>query len=432
MNFPPLALLIIGSWIAAPPAHAVDFSTQITDATTGEPIAGAVLWKIEERLTPLTGEFWYSEKFTSDSAGLVTGSEELKGDWWFVDAKGYAPRAFSSSAIDPTIELNRGREVTLTLVDVFDEPVRGAKLGWFLGCGHTPDIRKGVTDKNGRVVLSDFDPGEEGEWWPSGKGVRSNDLDPEWNQDRTRGVLRCSPAPLREGLVVGSNGEPLVGVFVGQPNSHRGPWARTDDTGSFQLLGADESEVWVRSPQGEDLGFFPTAIPGHPRVIRVEQPRTRDASLQLAAYSTDSGSGVAIPLTVIRVQDGWNETSQTNSEGRLTLPLANGSYLVQVGGGLGSHELVELRAELGAGMTSTIEAQLVPRPTVRVNLMGHKPNAPIMLATKDEERDISNELDSVSLPSVPCVIWTSFPSGRKSHRVTADDRLPGAVIRLTP
>ena len=105
----PLLLLALTFPRLAPLQSPQSYDVQIVDKISGLPIAGAKLWSIEEHPTPLTGEFWYSAKFLSDSAGRVDLSAlklSSSESWWYVDAPGYSPEAIFAKQPTSLIRLH--------------------------------------------------------------------------------------------------------------------------------------------------------------------------------------------------------------------------------------------------------------------------------------------------------------------------------------
>ena len=318
----------------------------------------------------------------------------------------------------------------LTLVNVFNEPVRNARVSWILGCGHAPDSRSGTTDDHGRVVLESIDPTVEAEWWISGAGVLTEPAELQWNEDRTQGIVRCLPSPARVGVLESADGRPLADHYVGQPNRHRGPWTRTDDQGRFRLFGASDSELYVRGPDGAELGSFPTALPGFPRVIRVAPPRKRSSVYELTVTGKDGGPTGSVLVTVVRVSDGWNESLRTDAEGKLRLSTSADVHILRVGGGLGLYDPVDVPALPPLESVHALGVRLSKRGTARILTAKAEPASRVWIATRSSEREVTDELDAVPMPSEECVLRCWTDQAWSFHRVTDSDREPGAVIRL--
>jgi len=424
-----LALQVTPLDAEAPPFEE-DFETRILAAESGEPIEGAQLWIVDERSTPISGEFWFSKSFTSRADGAVVGSHSPESKWWFVDADGFAPQVHFDFAPPEQFELRPGRDVLLTLLNVFDEPVRSTRVSWILGCGHTPDSRSGTTDENGQVLLRDIDPSVAAEWWISGAEVLAEYSNPQWNEDLTHGVLRCFPAPTRTGTLESADNEPLAGYYVGQPNRHRGPWSRTDERGRFRLFGANDSELQVRAPDGADLGFFPTAIPGFRRVIRLDPTHERSSHYELSVTRSDGGPIGSVPVTVIRVSDGWSENLRTDEEGKLSISTSETVHLLRVGGGRSLYDPRDVPTLPSPGNVYSLGVQLTTRRTARVQVARTEPGRRVWISTRSSDCEITDELDAVPLPNEECILRCLTDEGWSFHRVTDSDREPGSVIRL--
>lgn len=218
-------------------------SCRVVDAITGKPIHGAELLLVEERPTPLAGEFWAKRTATSDADGFVrVRSDDLKGEWdmLLLRAPGYGASAVQGVVPSLVWPLSPGIDLPIVMRDWQERPIAKARLGFCLGCGHTPDIANATTDAEGRAVLHGIDPNNEiADLYPEGPGLGIAEYARvEWAPGDLPAILRVAPGASVRGKVLDVDGKPMADVYVGAPQAHRGPWAKTSADGTFALEGA--------------------------------------------------------------------------------------------------------------------------------------------------------------------------------------------------
>lgn len=246
---------------------------RVIDEETGDPISGAEVRIIREPCCPIADRWPILHSAKSDANGWLRVPVDKRGGWVFVMAPNHAPKAEFAPVPDHPILLRRGLDVPIDVRDWWDRPVEGASIEQLLGCGHTPNVRRVVTDRNGRAVMPRVDPLEDGDLWPVKEGYASSyGSIVGWEPGRSPVMLRLSPAPVIEGIVVDHKGAGVPNVFVGAPRCHRGPWTITDASGRFRIVGAtDPSYLEVYLSDGAERPAATHKVHRHkePIVIRI-------------------------------------------------------------------------------------------------------------------------------------------------------------------
>lgn len=269
--------------VPEPPDESVSGSVEVvvTDGETGAPIAGAEVFFVEEAKTPTHGLFTPTETFRTDVDGRVTASfEDARFPRLVARAEGYGVRGESFRVGPVEVELIPEQPITVEVVDYLGRPAAGAELGVAVGCGHTPDVVAAVTDAAGRATLrgvADHDDIVD-LYVVHSELSRSTYERVPFDEVDGDGVARVIVGPgwTVEGILLDPDGRPVRGAYVGAPEVHRGPWARTDFSGSFRLVGLPPHpvELTVRGADGELLGFFGGGRPGLARILRLERGAT--------------------------------------------------------------------------------------------------------------------------------------------------------------
>lgn len=216
---------------------------RVVDGITGKPIADAELFLVEEHLTPLPGIFWHQRVATSDADGFVrVRSDDVGREWHMLllRAPGYGPSAVSGVVPSLVWPLSPGIDLPIVLRDWQGLPVPDARLGLCLGCGHTPDIANATTDAAGHAVLKGVDPNTDiADIYPEGPELGVGEYGrADWAPGDPPAIVQVARGFPVRGKVVDENGKPIADAYVGAPQVHRGPWAKTGADGSFQLDGA--------------------------------------------------------------------------------------------------------------------------------------------------------------------------------------------------
>lgn len=299
---------------------------RIVDASTQQPVSGALLYVVRERSHPTGGEFWFDAKWQADADGFVRfPGEDVPADCWvFVGADGFGTLAASKGLPthgDGVVELMPGVDWPLDVRDAFDRPLGGVDLGLCLGCGHTPDVRWVTSDLLGRAVLRCVEPAGFGSSTNRDLYPRGAERSPEYQSHRwqlgdppTR--LRLPSSRFVRGSVRSPNGRPVPGIAItSDRRQHRGPWSRTDANGVFApiaciewlVLQVGEREYTARPPAVADtfeLTLPPAPLPsGQPkaRVTVVVQdpagrplPGCRVALWHVGIHSADPAESVGL------------------------------------------------------------------------------------------------------------------------------------------
>lgn len=241
------------------------YATWVVDAETRAPLPGATLRIHHECIEPYAEIAPFVAEFRADRHGMIVVPWEQRffDCHWVYDHPGYAAQD-KYADIPEVVELERGRDVRGRIVDA----PAGIEVEYFLGCLHSPAVRRARTGADGRFVIHDADPEYGTLWavienrvaeyfnlvqaprpWPEWEAV-----DPEWGVNAS-------------GRVVDEHGEPVAGVVVYSEQTMRGPRTVTDEHGYFDLDGlAPDAEVEYFVPDGRSVemriakdGTFPGA-----------------------------------------------------------------------------------------------------------------------------------------------------------------------------
>ncbi len=236
---------------------------RVVDDLTGEPIAGAEVHLVPEHDQPLAGRFWSDRSAKSDADGFVRIRGEDARGWTMLFAPGYGPAANCGGMREMVWRLAPAHDVPVLVRDWRGAPVPGARIGFCIGCGHTPDVANGTSGRDGIAWLRGVDPlASIGDLYAQhddlGLGYHTGD----WHPGDPPFVFDCPPAVPLFGRLVDANGKPLANVPVGTRDVHRGPWAMTDAEGNFRVLGADlRSDLLAVFPDREVLFARPASFP---------------------------------------------------------------------------------------------------------------------------------------------------------------------------
>ena len=362
------------------------FEVHVTDAVTRQPVKGARVHGVHETVAPVWSDFWFRQAaLPTDARGvtaLAPSTEDATYTWTIVRAEGYAPSGtFWTPQPDTPVEVELWPVVPsrIKLLDFTGAPLGLVHLGVAVGCGHTPDVTSAVTDPLGRATL--LAVGREG--WeiadvhPVGETVRATYLDVDWeaaNEDVYETM--AAPGARLDGVLLNAEGRPLPGLAVGQPHTHRGPWAVTDARGRFRLHGLEPEvcdHLQVHDLAGNELMAFEKTRMGMKRILRLAPERsgservgeTAILEVNVEVFGETSGS---VPVLVWDVETGWLDEKAAPVGESVTFDLTDGVYEIEVGGrgtpyertNLGLHELGPIRGDA--------ELQPTLRPVVRRRL----------------------------------------------------------------
>lgn len=252
---------------------------RVVDDLTGQPLAGADVFLVEESETPLAGAFWFTRKVQTDADGWLRAPVgDIRGKWHIQvlrhPACGVATRSGFGDAI---WRVGRPFDVPVLVRDWQCRPVPGAKVGFCGGCGHTPDVVVAVAGADGVAVLRGIDPQNDiRDVYVQHAGLALGYRSLRWHPGDPPWAIDCAWAPAKSGRVVDHLGAPVAGAFVGALDVHRGPWAKTAADGTFTVLGApvDTGTSRVRLADGRDCYFQSPA--SYPATLRLPAPEAAD------------------------------------------------------------------------------------------------------------------------------------------------------------
>ena len=321
------------------------FLRRIVESATGRPVEGATVKLHCEKPHPVPDFGTPSASATSGPDGWV---RIRKGDvdpkitaryggptWAYVEAMGLAPDAsyqdFTRS--DPDWPLVPATTIRVALRDPLDRPVANAQVGLLLGCGHTPDVRQTRTGPDGVATIERVARLDRhfGQIWPVADGLKSSYVeDDSWARWERPTTARLGWGQIFEGTILTHDGKPAVGVAVGNPSYHRGPWTLTDAEGRFRLVGVhaqcddllvETAEYTVGPHKAKSSGTltvlsFDTPPPGHRTVLRLpapgEEPDDERPAEKLVVELGRAGwpeghKGATVEVMAVRGEDGWTQ-----------------------------------------------------------------------------------------------------------------------------
>ncbi len=360
--FPLVSLALLPTASAQAPATRRPIRVSVVDDASGQPIPGARVLSVDERAAPVWGEVWTTAEQQADSDGraelqAAQGSDDP--DWVIVQADGYGATGTSSFGKDGTVEFRLRPEtpITIELVDFLGRPLPLAHLGVAFGCGHTPDLVTATTGPDGRAALrgvTDYDRAIEDLYVVHPK-ISQPYYDSVPFGAAKNGVARlyCEPGCLIEGRIVLASGEPAVGYSVGNNETHRGHWARTNQRGEFCLFGCEPQTDYlsVITPGSDRKTFFHGARAGVYRTLQLngtDQPEAREDGDEDARRKTSEVRVQVnapnpldldlperlrwIPVAIWNPDNGLTKWDETDEEGFVSFSVTAGEYLLEVGG----------------------------------------------------------------------------------------------------
>ncbi|MEC8511436.1 MAG: hypothetical protein VX015_04765 [Planctomycetota bacterium] len=430
----PLALALLSLTVLPQRSEQPAFEVHVIDAVTGEPVEGARVHGVHEIVAPVWSDFWFRQAALPTNArgvaSLAPSTADAKYSWTIVRAEGYAPSGtFWTPQPDTPVEVELWPVVPsrIKLLDHTGAPLGLVHLGVAVGCGHTPDVTSTVTDPLGGATLHAV--GREG-WeiadvYPVGETVRTTYLDVEW-EAANEGVYETMAAPgaRLDGVVLDAQGRPLADIAVGQLDTHRGPWAVTDERGHFRLYGLEPQvcdRLEVRDLAGNRLMAFEKTRMGMKRILRLAPERfgeervgeTTALEVGVEVFGETSGS---VPVLLWDVKTGWLAEKAVPVGESVTFDLIEGVYEVEVGGRgtpyertrLGRHEVgptrgdAELRSTLGPVVRRRLELLDVGDATrvIVVTASGARFDVPFDEVVRDDATGL--ERGVVDAFAIPC------------------------------
>jgi hypothetical protein len=346
--------------------------TVVRDARTGAPLAGVTVRQYLETIDPRTLRAPLLAEAVTDAFGLVsvTWSGEMDDCHWVFEKPGHAVTETYGYRADPKVELAPGQELHGVLLDPFDKPYGGVEVELFLGCGHSPAVRRAVTDEDGRFCLRDIAPDRGTLWYPA-DGIAAGYVNDTLGTRDHPLVIETDPGRVVTGRVVDANGQPVPDVVVRSHQEFRGPATRTSDDGRFRLTGFTPSgDLYVHGPDGGYAWVDGNAIDFDRTltvVLRADhdndgRPDWKAESVPLRFEVVDASSGTPVPGASVflhRPEDGRIFWANLALE---TVDAPPGKYELRVGNAFSSHVAGPQPFTVRVGDTAVhrIEARVQP------------------------------------------------------------------------
>lgn len=276
--------------------------TRLVDDLSGAPIVAAEVFLVEEKKTPIAGEFWFAAHGVSDAEGFVRidlplGARSAGMQVVRHPSCGVATRHGS----EPIWRLGRGFDVPVRILDWLGRPAAGARIGFCGGCGHTPDLVNATADENGFAVLRGIEPKNGiADLYVQHPGLHYFYERVRWRPGDGPMLVQCEYAPAMSGKVVDHRGAPVAGAFVCGGSQHRGPWARTASDGSFVVLGAEPPTYphHVVTATGRDV-YFDTST-AWPVTLRL--PDLADKAVHEGSVEDQPAAAEPVAVREVRVE----------------------------------------------------------------------------------------------------------------------------------
>jgi hypothetical protein len=355
--------------------------TRVLDAATFEPVTDARMY-VDYEVSHTVPRFADPIRVAhADEYGWIRlRVDPGDGNWFYVDAPGYGPKAELGGTGDTTY-LRKEIDVPVEVKDPLGRPIPHAAVAYYHGCGHTPDTRRIRTDARGRGSIPAIDPWE-GIFWPVGAGTEARDWwARNWEPWLTPCVMVGPPGVVVEGVVLGDDVEPLAGAYVGDTAWNHGPWTRTDERGRFRLVGVEPFD-WVSVDRTDDeydrsKGFVAPPS-GRSVVYRAAGPGARFATtVRVEESEGGTESDFVEEVLVYAVRDGDGFTAKVDIEigNRAVLQLPRGEYDLVADGRLGTYGTVRTRLR-------------VPAPAPVVMRVPRNPKRPVDATRLRKEDDV--------------------------------------------
>lgn len=358
----------------ATPAFAV---TRIADARTGLPIPGATMSMTVERTIPYPPTWPAVRVAVADADGWVRMRvDDIEFyDWLLFEAKGYGPKMEMAEFPPDDVTLRPGTDVPIRVVDHLGRPAAAARVGVYVGCGHTQDVRSAVTNEEGRAVIPSIDS-TAASLFIQGAGLEATVHELwQYSPGDPELVYVVGPGDRFEGRILRDDGSPAANVLVGARNWNHGPWTTTDAGGFFELEGVHPgSEVLIVEDEWSfDAHTSVYLAPGSPATLRlppaVEPERDDDDGWRQIPVVIEPRAGWphALPVTVraCRHGDGLTAVSDVDAGGA-PIWLRPGKYTVRTDDSSGYLAPAEVEIDVTADSPAEIRLAPVRRPTFRL------------------------------------------------------------------
>ncbi|MHC5009877.1 MAG: carboxypeptidase-like regulatory domain-containing protein [Planctomycetota bacterium] len=384
----------------------------VRDAETGRPIPGASVRQVLEEIHETVFEAPFVAQRTTDAYGLAwfRWEGERQDCHWVVDAPGYAPQEAYGFYPDDVMDLKRGRDVEGRLLDAHGAPLAGAEVQYFLGCGHSPSVRRVAADADGRFLLRGIDWQSGDLWSPLDPGGYMSPSDP-LDVDPVSSPILTRPGVVARGRVVDAAGRPLPGiVVVARAGVFRRPHSVTDRAGDFGVGPIPtDSDLAFFARAGRDAGepFFETGawdarVPL--LVVKHDDPEaeeddgpTVEVSVVVHAAPGVSFVGEA-PVTMVCLADGEAATAYVASKEEpprtAWFDVPAGRYLLAVGDAFSAMGALQREVVVPARADATFEVTAERRPLLSLEGDPLPPEAWASVVADGERRDLDLKTSS--------------------------------------
>ncbi len=395
--------------------------TFVADAQTGAPIPHATI-KIPHHAGGGTApeDLYYVAEATADATGWVRSKVDYDLcrdlDYVIADAAGYAPMP-RAHPWDERVELVRGVDVPIVVLDATGAPVADAVVGYHTGCWHLPDQRTARTDAHGRATIPSIDPNEG----PYGILVESSSAHfggyqfaRGWRPGDPPVPIHTLPGRVVSGRVVTADGAPVPRAFVSTIDHDR-PSRLTDSDGRFRLSGVEpwaEMVAYLPPNYASSNAVWFTAPPSHTSIELTIPPTIEPTTRLTAMCVTPNGEPVVgVRASAVRTANGATYTGHTGSDGSLLFELPAGRYRILVDGELGPFGDAEAEVTIGVsstdeasgdsdaiGPSSRLEIVVRPNPVLRVDTSRVPDDASMRITTRTRSRDLDRDELARGLP----------------------------------
>lgn len=402
----------------------------VRDLRTGTPLAGVrVAQYLEDTSDTMRSAPLLAEAKT-DEFGLarVARQEEPEDCHWVFDKPGWAVLEQYGQFPNGVVELKRGRDLEAWLLGPDGKPRAGVEVEAFLGCGHSPAVRRATTDAEGRFVLADVDPPQLKLWFVT------HDLRSEYwellDSDRAlKSVFRAYHGVAVTGKIVDRDGKPVAGSMVRSFQEQRGPKTLTGADGTFRLEGFDPAAgLNAYGPKGDGFAgtgrseielSVPALLMLRDRMARHNDGRVdtdvEDVEIRIGAVDANSGEELPdLEVALLRAVDG---RVFFTDDGKLKAP--PGRYVLRAGGPLESHAAVPQPFEIRAGDSEIHRIRVRRQPGLEVVAHGlPKEGASVEVVLPDLVKSLSHR------EGYRCYL---APKARANLRVEAE-----GLVRIFP
>ena len=274
----------------------------VRDAATGEPLRGALVRQHDEHVPTPDGRWApLATELRTDEYGLAWKRmpEGSQGGHWVAQAVGYAPASVFWGS-NHTFELRRGRTVRSRIVGLDGQPVAGVRVGYQIGCPHSPVLRTADTDARGIATFVGVDDGMYSYRHP---GLAGSLASPKQEAYLPPYVTYARPGGSVTGRILLADGRPAAGGVAAGADAY-GSLAPIAEDGSFRLpsvaAGANLSVYFDSAWHQFREGAYRRGGPLVHRIGAAAQPALHPVTVEVVGGSPDSER----PVGFERLSDG--------------------------------------------------------------------------------------------------------------------------------